>query len=289
MNDRPLAGKRAIITGASRGIGRAAALACAEAGADLVLNGRDERRLEAVVELARGAGARCEAVCGSVSDYPVCERIVSRAVEALGGVDCLLNNAGITRDRTLGKISVEEFDDVIAVNLRGAWACGKLAAAAMRTGGGSIVNVVSNTAFCGAIGQTNYGAAKGGLAGMTWTWTRELERYGIRVNGLWPLAETDMTRDLIEKMLAADAAAPDAAALGFGDPAAIAAIVVYLFSDAAAAINGQMISFNGSKLALWNHPAEIVAVHRASWDQDAIEQEFAGPLGRCLQPLYDAL
>jgi 3-oxoacyl-[acyl-carrier protein] reductase len=263
VNDRPLAGKRVIITGASRGIGRAAALACAEAGADLVVNGRDEERLGQVAELA--------------------------AVDALGGVDCLLNNAGITRDRTLGKMSAEEFDDVLAVNLRGTWACGKLAAAAMREGsGGSIVNVVSNTAFSGAIGQTNYGAAKAGVAGMTRTWTRELERYGIRVNGLWPIAETDMTRVLIESMLAADSAATDAASLGFGDPGAIAAIVIYLFSDAAADVNGQMISFNGSKLALWNHPSEVVAVHRSSWDPKAIEREFAGPLGRCLQPYYDA-
>jgi 3-oxoacyl-[acyl-carrier protein] reductase len=284
-----LAGKRVIVTGASRGIGRGVAEACAEAGADLVLNARDAEALAATAARVTELGARCETVVGSVADYEVCERIVGRSVEAFGGVDCLFNNAGIVRDRSLAKMSAEEFDDVIAVNLRGAWACGKLAAAAMREGGGgSIVNVVSATAFSGQVGQTNYGAAKGGVAAMTRTWTRELSRYGIRVNAIWPIAETDMTGGLIEAMLGAEGnEAVDAAELGFGKPAEIAPLVVYLASDAAAAVNGQILTFNGRKLALWSHPAEVVSVHRDGWSAAELARAFeAGPVAR-LQTLYD--
>jgi 3-oxoacyl-[acyl-carrier protein] reductase len=284
----PLEGKRVIVTGASRGLGRGVAEACAEAGADLVINARDEEALAATAARVAELGARCETVAGSVADYAVCERLVGRCVEAFGGVDCLFNNAGITRDRSLGKMTEEEFDDVIAVNLRGAWACGKLAAAAMREGGGgSIVNVVSATAFSGQVGQTNYGAAKGGVAGMTRTWTRELARHGIRVNAIWPIAETDMTSGLIETMLAAEGAPADAGALGFGTPAAIAPLVIYLASDAAADVNGQIITFNGSKLALWSHPAEVITVHRDGWTAAELADAFAaGPAAR-LQTLYD--
>lgn len=283
-----LAGKRAIVTGASRGLGRAVAEACAEAGADLVLNARDPETLAAVAARVGELGARCETVTGSVAEYAVCERLVGCCVETFGGVDALFNNAGITRDRSLAKMTEEEFDEVIAVNLRGAWACGKLAAAAMREGGGgSIVNVVSATAFSGQVGQTNYGAAKGGVAGMTRTWTRELVRYGIRVNAIWPIAETDMTGGLIETMLAGDGAPEDAAALGFGQPAEIAPLVVYLASDASAEVNGQIVTFNGRKLALWSHPAEVVSVWREGWSTAELADAFAaGPAARP-QRLYD--
>ena len=284
----PLEGKRVVITGASRGLGRGVAEACAEAGADLVLSARDAETLAATATRVGELGARCETVSGSVADLAVCEELVGRCVDAFGGVDCLFNNAGVTRDRSLGKMTEEEFDEVIAVNLRGAWGCGKLAAAAMReSGGGSIVNVVSATAFSGQVGQTNYGAAKGGVAAMTRTWTRELARYGIRVNAIWPIAETDMTRGLIESMLATEGAPPDARALGFGTPAAIAPLVVYLASDAAAKVNGQIITFNGSKLALWSHPAEVASVHRDDWTAAELADAFAsGPVAR-LQTLYD--
>jgi 3-oxoacyl-[acyl-carrier protein] reductase len=235
---------------------------------------------------------RCEAVAGSVADLDVCEAIVGAAVDGLGGVDCLVNNAGITRDRTLGRMTPEEFDDVIAVNLRGTWACGKLASQAMRDAGtrGSIVNVVSNTAFSGAVGQTNYGASKAGVAGMTRTWVRELARYGIRVNAIWPIAQTDMTAGLIGAMQDAHPAeaAPDPWALGFGPPEAVAEVVAYLAGDASSAINGQVITFNGHRLALWSHPREVVAVHRDAWTAETIAAEFEGSLGRQLQGLYDA-
>ncbi len=284
-----LAGKRVVVTGASRGLGRAFAVACAQAGADVALNARDAAALEQAKAEVEACGVRCVAVAGSVADVAVCEELVQRTVAELGGVDCLVNNAGITRDRTLGRMTEEEFDDVVAVNLRGTWAATRAAVQAMRDAeaGGSIVNVVSNTGFSGAIGQTNYAASKAGVAGMSRTWVRELERYGIRVNMLWPIAQTDMTQGLIESM-AERAPGVDPWDLGFGPPEAVAEAVVFLAGDASAALNGQVLTFNGRRLALWSHPREVVSVHRDAWSADAIAAEFDGQLGRQLQPLYDA-
>lgn len=288
-----LEGKRVAVTGASRGLGRAIAIACAANGADIVVNGRDAEALGAVTADLEAHGRRCVAVSGDVADVDVCAEIVTRCVEDLGGIDCLVNNAGVTRDRTLGRMSAEEFDEVVAVNLRGTWACGKFAAQAMRDAGteGSIINVVSNTGFSGAVGQTNYAASKAGVAGMSRTWVRELSRYGIRVNMIWPIAQTDMTAGLIASMQSADEDAgepPDPWDLGFGPPEAVADIAVFLASDAAKGINGQAITFNGRRLGLWSHPREVVTVHREHWTPDAIAAEFGGALGRELQDLYDA-
>jgi 3-oxoacyl-[acyl-carrier protein] reductase len=280
-----LEGKRVVVTGASRGLGRAVAQACAAQGADLVINGRDVATLSQTAELVRATGRACEVVPGSVADFAVCEAIIDRAGAAFGGLDALVNNAGITRDRTLMKMSPEEFREVIDVNLFGTFACGKLAAQAMRETGGAIVNVVSNTAFSGAVGQSNYGASKAGVAGLTRTWTRELGRYGIRVNAIWPIAQTDMTSGLIERMAADGQTAME---LGFGPPEEVAKIVVYLASKASAALSGQVVTFNGRRLALWNHPSEVELTERDGWTLETIAAEFDGPLADRLQPLYDA-
>jgi NAD(P)-dependent dehydrogenase (short-subunit alcohol dehydrogenase family) len=162
----------------------------------------------------------------------------------------------------------------------------------MRERGGSIVNVVSNTAFSGAIGQTNYAASKAGVAGMTRTWARELSRYEIRVNAIWPIAATDMTAPLIDALRTrrtdAGEAAPDPAELGFGRPEDVAEVVVFLAGDSARDVHGQVITFNGSKLALWSHPREVVAVHRNAWTAADIAAEFSGSLRTQQQALYDA-
>lgn len=287
-----LEGKHVAITGASRGLGRAFAVACATHGADLVVNGRDAAALAETHRMVEAEGRRCESVLGSVAEEQVCDAIVNRCVEAYGGITCLVNNAGITRDRTLAKMTKEEFDEVIAVNLTGTWACARAAARAMKETGGSIVNVVSNTAFSGAIGQTNYAAGKAGVAGMTRTWSRELARYGIRVNGIWPIAETDMTRPLIERLMQgqadADAHVNDAIELGFGQPEDVAPVVVFLASDESQAVNGQFVTFNGRKLALWTHPREAAKRESDAWTAADIAAEFRGPLKDQLQTLYDA-
>jgi len=293
MTSSLLDGKRVIITGASRGLGRAFATAVAAHGAAVVINGTNAALLATVAAEITSNGGRCEQVVGSVADVDVCQTIVERSRDAYGGVDCLVNNAGIVRDRTLLKMSPEEFDEVIAVNLRGTWACAKFAAAAMIESGGSIVNIISNSGLTGAVGQTNYAASKAGVAGMTLTWVRELARYGIRVNALWPVAVTDMTQVVIDRVgrQAADRGVepPTPRQIGLGDPDDVAKIVVFLASDHAAGVNGQFITFNGSKMALWALPREVSIERRDHWAVDDIVRDFEKTVGAVPQPLYDAM
>jgi 3-oxoacyl-[acyl-carrier protein] reductase len=229
---------------------------------------------------------------GSIADEAIAQRAIERCVEQFGGIDLLVNNAGINRDRTLLKMSGEEFDQVIAVNLRGSWAAAKHAATAMQNGGGHIVNVTSNSGLTGSVGQTNYSAAKAGVVGMTFTWAQELARYKIRCNAIWPLALTDMTRPVYERRCkeAEDAGRPRPAPedAGFGAPERVAQLVVFLASDAAAEVNGQVIGFNGRKLALWSHPREINVERRAGWTAEDLARDFRTTAGRALEELYRA-
>jgi NAD(P)-dependent dehydrogenase (short-subunit alcohol dehydrogenase family) len=288
-----LDGKRVVVTGASRGLGRSFATAMAAQGASLVINGTQPDRLAETAALVAALGGPCEQVLGSVAEVDVCQAIVARAVEAYGGVDVLVNNAGIVRDRPLLKMTPEEFDDVIAVNLRGTWACGRAAADAMREGSGTIINVVSNSGLTGAIGQTNYAAAKAGVFGMTLSWTRELARYGIRVNAVWPVAVTDMTQVVIDNVerraREAGREVPTPQDMGLGDPDEVANVVVYLASDKASAVNGQIVTFNGRKMALWALPREVNVEVRDGWTLDDVVEQFPLTVGAELQPLYDAL
>jgi 3-oxoacyl-[acyl-carrier protein] reductase len=287
-----VAGKRVVVTGASRGLGRAFARALAAAGADVAINGTDPAKLAETEKLVTQAGRRCASVLGSIADEDVARRLVETCVEQLGGIDVLVNNAGVNRDRTLLKMSGAEFDEVIAVNLRGSWAAAKHAAAAMQAGGGHILNVTSNSGLTGSVGQTNYAAAKAGVVGMTLTWAQELARYRIRCNAIWPLALTDMTAPVYarRRQEAEDTGkpVPSAADAGFGDPGDVAALVVFLASDAVPDLNGQILSFNGRKLALWSHPREIGIERRARWSAEDLARDFAATTGRVLEPLYRA-
>ncbi len=276
-----LTGKRVVITGSSRGLGRAFAVEMAKAGAAVVINGTDATALAAAERDVAACGGRVVTVAGSVADAAVCERLVAACVEAYGGIDVLINNAGVVRDRTLFKMSEAEFDEVIAVHLRGSWACGKYAALAMRgQGGGHIINVVSNSGLTGGFGQSNYAAAKAGMMGLLRTWVLELTRYGIRCNAFWPIAATDMTEVVFERAAQAAEAegrpAPAPAALGFGTPSEVAQGMVWLASDAAARFNGQCLTFNGRKTALWTHPAEVHEVFRdAPWSVAELTEHYA--------------
>ena len=257
-----LSGKRMVVTGSSRGLGRAFALAAAEAGAAVVINGTSEEALAAVAAELAGRGASFSSVVGSVAEDEVCERLVATCVEDHGGIDVLVHNAGIVRDRTLLKMTCEEWDEVIAVHLRGAFSLTRHGAAAMkaRGSGGHIIQIISASGLSGGFGQGNYAAAKAGMMGLLRTSVLELSRAGIRMNAMWPVAETDMTQVVFDRAaaVAADdgAAAPTPVELGFGKPEEVAAGLVWLASDAAAALNGQCLSFNGRRAAFWSHPEE---------------------------------
>jgi NAD(P)-dependent dehydrogenase (short-subunit alcohol dehydrogenase family) len=247
-----LSGKRMVITGSSRSLGRHMALACAAEGASLILNGTNPEALALTEEEVRSLGTPVHSVCGSVADEAICKQLVATCVKEFGGIDVMVNNAGIVRDRTMLKMSAEEFDEVIAVDLRGPFLCMREAGLAMseQENGGHIINITSASGLVGNFGQTNYAAAKAGLMGMMYTAVKELSRKNIRCNAMWPVARTDMTQTII------DNSGKSAAEIGFGEPEDVALGLVWLASDAAAHWNGQCMTLNGLRTALWQSPTE---------------------------------
>ena len=264
-----LDGCRAVVTGSTRGLGFAFAQALCAEGAAVVVNGRTREACERARRALAADGGRVETVAGSVHEEDVADALVERCVERFGGVDFVVNNAGITRDRTLTKMTAADFDEVVATHLRGAWLVSRAAVRAMRAAGagGSIVNVISGSgALFGLIGQSNYAAAKGGVLGLTRALSVELARHEIRVNALYPVAATDMTREVAERA--------GAAALPFDDPATVAPIVSYLASPQATSLTGQVIHFDGRELSVWTHPQLAATATRPAWDVHAIASFF---------------
>jgi 3-oxoacyl-[acyl-carrier protein] reductase len=273
-------GKVVALTGATRGVGRAAAKALAASGALLVVNGRGRLNLESLCAEIEADGGRAIPVVGSVAEEAVAEEIVASCLAEFGRIDTLINNAGIVRDRTTLRMTVEEFDEVIATNLRGTWLCGREAARAMRETGGHLINVISSVAFHGSIGQSNYAASKSGAASLTRSWSYELARYGIRANAVWPIADTEMTQVVLEMAVKGaeqeGKPAPSAAEVGLGDPAQIAKVFVVMAGDLAPDLNAQIVTFNGHRLGLWTHSVEAEVRERDSWAVDELAAAFAG-------------
>ena len=269
-------GRRIVVTGSTRGLGHAFAVGLAAEGARVVVNGTNGALVDEVVEEIRSGGGSAVGCVGSVADDAVAERLVATAVTEFGGIDAAVNNAGIVRDRTLLNMTPEEFDEVIAVNLRGTWSVSRHAARAMRDqgNGGVLLQVISGSAFVGSVGQTNYAASKAGVMGMLYAWDAELKRFGIRTNALWPVAETDMTQVVFDgvrrRAEEAGTAPPAPREMGFGNPADIAPVVVYLCSERADHLRSQLVTFNGSKLALWQHPRETWVRRQDGWTFDEI-------------------
>ena len=255
-----LQGKRVVITGSSRGLGRAFAVACAQHGASVVVNGTNETALAETVAAIQADGGAVESVAGSVAEETVVAGLVERCVERFGGIDAIVHNAGIVRDRTLLKMTSEEWDEVIAVHLRGAFLTTKYAGLAMKDSGGHIVQITSGSGLAGGFGQSNYAAAKEGMLGLLRSAVLEFGRLNIRVNTMWPVADTDMTQVVFQRAGAQaeqeGRRAPQPVELGFGAPAEVAEGLVWLLSDHAAHMNGQCLSFNGRRTALWAHPDE---------------------------------
>jgi NAD(P)-dependent dehydrogenase (short-subunit alcohol dehydrogenase family) len=201
-----LDGKSAVITGAGNGIGRATALLFAREGAKVVVNdlggsrageGGAASAADAVVAEIRAAGGTAVASYDSVSTADGARAIVGAAVREFGRIDVLINNAGILRDKTLLKMELSQWDAVLDVHLKGTFLCTQAAAVAMKDqGSGRIVNTTSVSGLLGNFGQANYSAAKAGIYGLTRTASIELQRYGISVNAVAPIAKTRMTEDL---------------------------------------------------------------------------------------------
>ena len=279
-----LEGKVAIVTGAGRGIGRAHALALANAGAKVVVNdlgaalsgeGHDDTPAQQVVDEIRSAGGEAAPNGENVADFGGAERLVGQAIDDFGRLDILVNNAGILRDRMLVNMTEQEWDAVIAVHLKGHFAPTRHAAAYWReqskageTVRGRVINTSSPSGVFGNVGQANYGAAKAGIAGFTIIVAQELQRYGVTVNCLAPNARTRMTEETF------DVSAPTE---GFDplDPANMSPLVVALSADEAQGITGQVFHVWGGAInALRGWSAGELFASDERWDPDALLHEL---------------
>ena len=236
----------ALVTGASRGIGRQIAISLAKEGAQVIVNyNGSAAKAEEVVNLITEAGGRAEAVQCNVSEYDKAEELMKYIIGKYGRVDILVNNAGITRDNLLMKMTEEEFDAVIDINLKGTFNCIKhLSRQMLKQKGGRIINISSVSGVMGNAGQANYCASKAGVIGLTKSVARELASRGITCNAVAPgFIETEMTDVLSDSVKEAmNAQIPMKC---FGNTEDIAGTVVFLASDAARYITGQVINVDG--------------------------------------------
>ena len=241
-----LEGKIALVTGASRGIGRQIALTLGREGACVIVNyNGSAAKAEEVVKEIEAAGGRAEAVQCNVSDYESCKKMLGDIVSEYGRLDILVNNAGITRDNLLMKMSEEDFDAVINTNLKGVFNCIKhISRQMLKQKAGRIINISSVSGVLGNAGQANYCAAKAGVIGITKSAARELASRGITVNAVAPgFIATEMTDVLSDSVKAS--VTEQIPMKRFGSTEDIANAVAYLASDKAGYITGQVLCIDG--------------------------------------------
>ncbi|MFN8103550.1 MAG: SDR family NAD(P)-dependent oxidoreductase [Acidimicrobiia bacterium] len=263
-----LADKVAIVTGAGRGVGRGEALELAAEGARVVVNdaggavdgsGTDQAPADEVVDLIRSRGGEAVANYDDVSDWGGAARIVAAAVDAFGGLDVLVNNAGILRDKMIVGMTEEMFDAVIGVHLKGTFACTHHAANYWRTQAkagtarrAAIVNTVSSAGLVGNVGQANYGAAKAGIAALTVVSSLELQQYGVRANAIAPGGATRMSGGLVAgRVEVKNPEAYDDDGFERLNPANSAPMVAWLASDQSIHVTGQVFRAVGDEISLY--------------------------------------
>ena len=298
-----LKGKVAVVTGAGRGIGRAVALLMAEAGARVVVNdlggavsgeGEAKEPADQVVEEIKKAGGEAVANYDSVAAMQGAERIIQTAMDNYKKIDILVNNAGIVRDRMIFNMTEEEWDAVLAVHLKGHFACTKFATIYMRQQkSGRIINVASD-ASRGETGCANYSAAKAGIIGLTYAVARDMDRYGVTCNAIAPLALTRMAKDVQASAESSQKAGKPIAKNVinvFSEPSEIAPAVLFLASDQAADITGQVVGIGGGKITIWAQPGpERYFYSDAPLSAERINELFDTSLGMgknlALAPIY---
>jgi NAD(P)-dependent dehydrogenase (short-subunit alcohol dehydrogenase family) len=283
-----LDGRVAVVTGSGRGIGAEIAKCLAGEGAKVVVNdvgvaldgrGTDDDPAAQVCKEIEARGSEATPNYDSVSDFAGAERIIGTAVDTFGTIDILVNNAGIVRDKTLVKMDESDFDAVIGVHLKGTFNCARHAAPIMKDQGyGRIVNITSSAGLRGNFGQTNYGAAKAGIMGMTFVWALELGRSGVTVNAVAPAGATRMTAALYER--AGTEPSP------MQDPALNAPLIAYLASEQAAHVNGQILGRTDYAYTLFQQPKQIAWMWReGGWTPGQVAESFDSLLGQHLQPV----
>lgn len=274
-----LTGKAVVITGAGRGLGAAYAALAAREGAAVVVNDVDAEQAREVVAGIEAAGGRAVADASDIATWDGAGALVAHCVDAFGAIDGLVNNAGIFRLASPFDQDPDDFRAVIEVNLLGTAYCGLHAIRAMTHG--SIVNVTSG-AHAGSADMGAYGASKGGVASLTYSWAVDLAGSGIRVNAVSPNAQTRMA-EAFEKHLGERAQRQN-----IGKPAEQnAPAVVYLLSDLSAAVHGQVVRIDGTELSLIRHPAVLGdGLRDPQWTVEAVAAAFeSGGLASGLQPL----
>ncbi|OBJ86881.1 3-oxoacyl-ACP reductase [Mycobacterium asiaticum] len=283
-NATDLSGKVAVVTGAAAGLGRAEAIGLARLGATVVVNdiasGLDSSD---VIDEISAAGSKAIAVAGDISQRSTADELLSTA-DGLGGLDIVVNNAGITRDRMLFNMSDEDWDQVIAVHLRGHFLLTRNAATYWRGKAkespegrvfGRIINTSSEAGLVGPVGQANYGAAKAGITALTLSAARALGRYGVCANAICPRARTAMTADVF-------GAAPEDADIDPLSPEHVVTLVQFLASPAAAEVNGQVFIVYGPRVTLVAAPTveHQFQADAAAWEPGqlsaTLQDYFAG-------------
>jgi NAD(P)-dependent dehydrogenase (short-subunit alcohol dehydrogenase family) len=282
-----LANKVIAVTGAGRGIGRAVALACAAAGATVIVNDYgvamdgaepSSEVAEAVVKEIEAAGGTAIALADNIATMAAGERIVATAIDNFGRIDGVVTVAGILRERMLFNMSEEEWDGVIETHLKGTFTVFRAAAAVMRKqeGGGSLVAFASGVGMWGSISQANYAAAKAGVVGLVRSAALGLEKYGVNANAIAPVASTRMQANV-----------PGGTAES-GEPEDVAPMVVYLLSDAARSVTGQTYTVVGGRVALWSQPREIREIVKAGrWTPEELAERLPSEVGIDRLPMLD--
>jgi NAD(P)-dependent dehydrogenase (short-subunit alcohol dehydrogenase family) len=278
------------VTGAGRGIGRATALKLARLGAAVVVNdigtahdgeGRDASLAENVADEIRAAGGRAAANADSVAEFESAGRIIGTARDEFGGIDILVNNAGLSSNEPIWEVAPETFARVVASHLDGTFYCTRHAVTSMKEQGwGRIVNLISRGGITGIVGQTSYGAGKGGMFGLTNVWARDLAPFGITVNGVNP--SSTETRMVMRAVEAGRAKGGEAARQAEGlmavlqKPEQVAVVIAALCMDAASAVNGEVFLVKGNEIGLFQ-PLTVTqtASSDAEWQAGDLAQALA--------------
>jgi NAD(P)-dependent dehydrogenase (short-subunit alcohol dehydrogenase family) len=282
-----LEGKVALVTGGGRGVGRGIALALAEAGAKVAINDlgasldgqrSEEQPANEVAALIRAAGGQAIVDGGSVADWGAAHKMVEAAVNAFGRIDIVINNAGILRDVMFHRMSEPEFDDVVAVHLKGSFNVSRAAAPHFKAqGSGAYVHMTSTSGLIGNFGQANYSAAKLAIAGLSKSIALDMQRFNVRSNAVAPFAWTRMI-DSIPAETPEQKKRVDA--LKKLDPNRVAPLVVALCADAAADVTGQIFAVRNNEIFLFSQPRPVRNAHCSEGWTPASVLESALPMLR---------